>query len=61
MGATGEARDVAAAAAGGAVVRAIIGHSAHSVGGGSVARCPADGDRGRVVWIQHQVHRHAGS
>lgn len=61
MGATGEARDVAAAAAGGAVVSAIIGHSAHGVGGGSVARRPGDADGGRAVRIQHQVHRHAGS
>lgn len=41
-----EARDVAAAAAGGAVVRAIIGHSAHCVGGSSVASRPADCDGG---------------
>lgn len=41
-----EARDVAAAAAGGAVVRAVVAHSAHSVGGSSVASRPADTDGG---------------
>lgn len=41
-----QARDVAAAAAGGAVVCAIVGHSAHSVRSSSVASRPADAEGG---------------